>query len=94
MTMPLSVPPPPRGQRLDESVSQLDTGSAARVHEAVSASGESTVVVIAHRLVTLLQAKRIVVLDEGRVVGDGTHEQLLETCGVYRALVKPQLINT
>ncbi|AXK46134.1 ABC transporter ATP-binding protein [Brachybacterium saurashtrense] len=75
---------------LDESVSQLDTGSAAAVQDAFAHAGRTTVV-IAHRLVTLLRAPRILVLEHGRVVGDGTHDALLETCPAYRALVEPQL---
>lgn len=75
---------------LDESVSQLDTGTAASVQSALLRPGTTTVV-IAHRLVTLLQAERIVVMDGGRVVGDGRHEDLLASCPAYRALVEPQL---
>ena len=75
---------------LDESVSQLDTGTAASVQSALLRPGTTTVV-IAHRLVTLLQAERIVVMDAGRIVGDGTHAQLMAECPEYRALVEPQL---
>lgn len=76
---------------LDEAVSQLDTGTAARVQEALGDEGRTTIVV-AHRLVTLLSAPRIVVLEAGRVIGDGTHEELLAHCPGYRALVAPQLV--
>ena len=75
---------------LDESVSQLDTGTAASVQAALLREGTTTVV-IAHRLVTLLQAERIVVMEAGRIVGDGTHQQLMDSCPPYRALVEPQL---
>jgi ABC-type multidrug transport system fused ATPase/permease subunit len=75
---------------LDESVSQLDTGTARRVQDALG-EGERTTVVIAHRLVTLLHAERILVLEDGKVIGDGTHEDLLRTCPAYHALVAPQL---
>lgn len=76
---------------LDESVSQLDTGTAASVQQSL-ADQRRTTIVIAHRLVTLLQAERIVVMEAGRVVGDGDHVRLMETCPSYRALVEPQLI--
>lgn len=75
---------------LDESVSQLDTGSAAVIQDGLARAGRTTVV-IAHRLVTLLRAPRIIVLEDGRIVGDGTHGELLDTCPAYRALVEPQL---
>jgi ABC-type multidrug transport system fused ATPase/permease subunit len=75
---------------LDESVSQLDTGSAAVIQDGL-ARVDRTTVVIAHRLVTLLRAPRIIVLEDGRIVGDGTHGELLDACPAYRALVEPQL---
>ena len=57
---------------------------------ATARSGRTTIT-IAHRLSTLLSAERILVLDAGRLVGTGTHGELLETCPAYRALVAPQL---
>ncbi|WP_166348266.1 ABC transporter ATP-binding protein [Phytoactinopolyspora limicola] len=77
---------------LDETVSQLDVSSERDVRDALAADRTGrTTIVIAHRLSTLLGAERIVVLDHGRVVGDGTHHELLETCATYRELVEPQL---
>ncbi|NEE01937.1 ABC transporter ATP-binding protein [Phytoactinopolyspora halotolerans] len=77
---------------LDETVSQLDVANERGVRDALAAdTSERTTVVIAHRLSTLLGAERIVVLDRGRVVGDGTHDQLLDSCATYRDLVEPQL---
>lgn len=75
---------------LDETVSQLDVESERDVSAALAQSGGRTVVVIAHRLSTLLRADRIIVMDRGRVVGDGTHADLLSS-PAYRALVAPQL---
>ncbi|MEE2895553.1 MAG: hypothetical protein VX726_07400, partial [Planctomycetota bacterium] len=50
-----------------------------------------TVLVIAHRLSTVLVADRIVVIDQGVVVGEGSHEDLLERCEVYARLARTQL---
>ena len=51
----------------------------------------STVVIVAQRVSTILHADRIVVLDEGRVVGTGTHAELMDTCETYREIVLSQL---
>ncbi|MGB4778094.1 ABC transporter ATP-binding protein [Microbacterium sp.] len=77
---------------LDEAASQLDVLSERDVQDAVTgARGRRTTITIAHRLSTLLGAERILVLDEGRLVGDGVHSELLESCPAYRSLVLPQL---
>lgn len=69
---------------LDEATSNLDLGTEARVSAAmgVVASGRTTVL-IAHRLQTAMHADRIVVMDDGRVIEDGTHSQLLSRGGRY-----------
>lgn len=77
---------------LDEAVSQLDVVGEQDVHQAlIAARQQHTTITIAHRLSTLLAADRILVLDHGQLVGDGTHEDLLEHCTAYRQLVTPQL---
>jgi ABC-type multidrug transport system fused ATPase/permease subunit len=76
---------------LDEPVSQLDTVSERGLREALDAvRAGRTVVVVAHRLSTILAADRVVVLDRGRVAGDGTHPDLLTTCPEYARLVAAQ----
>lgn len=75
---------------LDEAVSQLDTTTETGIRDAVARTGRTTVV-IAHRLATLLHSDRIVVMDRGRIVGDGSHEELWRDCPAYRDLVAPQL---
>ena len=52
-----------------------------------------TVLVIAHRLSTVLHADRIVVMDDGRIVDVGRHDQLLERCELYRRLSRTQLVS-
>jgi ATP-binding cassette subfamily B protein len=56
-----------------------------------TATAEATVVIVAQRVSTIREADRIVVLDEGRVVGTGTHHELMQSCEVYREIVLSQL---
>jgi ABC-type multidrug transport system fused ATPase/permease subunit len=74
---------------LDEASSALDPITEHLVNEAISArQSKQTVLVIAHRLSTVLSADRIVVLEHGQVVESGVHEQLVEQNGVYARLFK------
>ncbi len=76
---------------LDEATSSLDSESEAKIQEAVSRfiKGRTTIV-IAHRLSTVLNADKIVVLDKGRIVEQGTHTELLQKGGIYATLCKRQ----
>lgn len=73
---------------LDEATAYADPDNEAQIQEGLSrlAAGK-TVLVIAHRLKTVEGADKIVVLDQGRVVGEGTHAELLAACPTYRAMV-------
>ena len=72
---------------LDEATSALDTQSEASVQDAIERLRKGrTTLVVAHRLSTVVSADQIVVLDEGRIVQQGTHNQLIEEAGLYRAL--------
>lgn len=77
---------------LDEATSALDTESEAQVQLALDAVTEQrTTLVIAHRLSTIEKADRVVVLDEGRIVAEGHHRELLEQNGLYAKLYKQGL---
>lgn len=78
---------------LDESTSSLDGLNEQRMREAIDAvAAGRTLVVIAHRLSTVVDSDLIVVLDHGRVVGQGTHEELVATVPLYRELARHQLL--
>ena len=76
----------------DDSFSALDFRTDRAVREALKARmSESTVLLVAQRVGTIMDADRIVVLDDGQVVGQGTHRELLATCEVYRQIAESQL---
>ncbi len=75
---------------LDEATSAIDAESEDRINDAVLEFGKGrTVLVIAHRMATILAADRIVVMDEGRIIDDGTHTELLTRCPLYERLARP-----
>lgn len=79
---------------LDEATSQLDSESEKYVQEALDRLMVGrTVVAIAHRLSTIIKADKIVVLDGGRIVGLGRHDQLMGTCALYKRLYETQFVN-
>lgn len=76
----------------DDSFSALDFKTDARLRAALKNEiGESTEIIVAQRVGTVMDADRIIVLDEGRIAGIGTHRELLSTCEVYREIVTSQL---
>lgn len=76
----------------DDSFSALDLKTDAALRKALDENvKDSTVIIVAQRISTILHAEQILVLDDGEVVGKGTHEELLRTCEVYQQIAKSQL---
>ena len=82
----------PRIYLFDDCFSALDAATDASLRAAlIEATADATVVIVAQRVSTVMHADRIVVLDDGRIVGIGTHEALLAGCEPYREIVVSQL---
>ncbi len=82
----------PRIYLFDDCFSALDAATDARLRAALKAeTRQSSVVIVAQRVSTILSAEQIIVLDGGRVVGSGTHAELLTSCTAYREIVASQL---
>lgn len=76
----------------DDSFSALDLKTDAALRKALKKkTGDSTVLIVAQRISTILHAEQIIVLDEGKVIGKGTHEELLKNCEVYKQIALSQL---
>lgn len=76
----------------DDSFSALDFKTDAKLRGALKGeTKDSTVIIVAQRVSTVMDADRIIVLDEGRISGIGTHRELLKSCEVYREIVSSQL---
>lgn len=82
----------PRVFVFDDSFSALDMKTDAKLRKALETKiGHATEIIVAQRISTILHADQILVLDEGRIVGKGTHEELLKSCEVYRQIAVSQL---
>lgn len=76
----------------DDSFSALDFKTDARLRAMLrKETKDSAVLIVAQRVATIMDADRIIVLDDGRMVGIGNHEELYDTCEVYREIVASQL---
>ena len=76
----------------DDSFSALDYKTDVVLRQALKKeTSESTVIIVAQRISTILHADQILVLDEGQIVGKGTHSELMKSCDVYRQIATSQL---
>jgi len=75
----------------DEATSNLDADNEALIRKAIDeASKGRTTIIIAHRFSTIRKVDKVIVMDEGRVVGSGTHQQLKNSCAAYQRLMHHQ----
>ncbi len=82
----------PRVLLFDDSFSALDFRTDLAVRRALNTQfKDTTVLIVAQRIATVMQADRILVLDEGRLVGEGSHEQLMASCRAYQDIARSQL---
>ena len=78
---------------LDEATSMIDADSEAKIAEAIAEfSSGRTCLIVAHRLSTVVGADRIIVMDRGRIVDIGTHDELFDRCETYRLIARRQLV--
>lgn len=75
----------------DDSFSALDFSTDARLRKAIKENLTATVIIVAQRVGTIIDADRIVVLDRGRICGMGTHTELMESCTLYREIYDSQI---
>lgn len=82
----------PKVYLFDDSFSALDYKTDAALRRALKEEvSDSTVILVAQRISTILHAEQILVLEEGRIVGKGTHEELMKSCETYQQIAKSQL---
>lgn len=75
---------------LDDSASALDYATDARLRKAVKGLKNTTVVIVSQRTSSIMSADKIIVMDDGKIVGIGTHSQLLDSCSIYQEIYSSQ----
>ena len=87
-----AIAPKPKVLMLDEATSALDNITQKHVSQALDKL-KCTRIVVAHRLSTIMQCDRIIVLDKGKIAEDGTYDELMAKKGIFAELVKRQQLN-
>lgn len=92
LTIARAIAKHPKVFVFDDSFSALDLKTDAALRKALAEQvQDSTMIIVAQRISTILHADQILVLEEGKIVGKGTHEELLQSCEVYQQIAKSQL---
>lgn len=92
LTIARAIAKHPKVFAFDDSFSALDLKTDAALRKALGEQvQDSTMIIVAQRISTILHADQILVLEEGKIVGKGTHEELLKNCEVYQQIAKSQL---
>lgn len=77
---------------IDDSFSALDMKTDRQLRQNLKESmGDATMIIVAQRISSIMDADRILVVDDGTIVGNGTHEELLKSCSLYREIAEIQL---
>ena len=80
----------PESLILDDSASALDYATDARLRKAVKGLKNTTVIIVSQRTSSIMSADKIIVMDDGKIVGIGTHSQLLDSCSIYQEIYSSQ----
>lgn len=76
----------------DKATSALDNETQSEIQQAINnMKGKYTILIIAHRLSTVIDSDRIILIDDGKLIAEGSHKELLETCDMYKNLYKKDL---
>ena len=75
---------------LDDSTSAVDTATDAKIREAFKKQKDTTVIIIAQRITSVCEADKIIVLDDGKIAEQGSHEELIAQDGIYKELYELQ----
>ena len=76
----------------DEATSALDNETQTEIQKAINnMKGEYTILIIAHRLSTIINSDRIILLDDGKIIAEGSHKELLENCEKYKHLYESEI---
>ena len=77
----------------DEATSALDNETQSKIQEAIdNLKGKYTILIVAHRLSTVIDSDKIFVVDDGKIIASGTHSELLESCSLYKKLYSKDLV--